>query len=263
MVNKITKLHVLIFAIVFASCTGGEERGFPEPIDKSKDVGVKKDVEKTDLSNDVTKKKDQGGNLTDVAMDSTADVIEEFCEPVCSNGEVCKEDTKTCVGCLTETNCSDQLCDLDSNTCVDCLTDTDCSDQLCDLASNTCVDCLDNSTCLSAEASTCTDETCAACVEDTDCSHIADATRCDVGVCKDGCSNDSHCGGNVCDITTNLCTTKNPGEVALCEKDCVSDTDCAVGYDCVPMEHPVGTARGNYCLLRNVLNNCAAPYIET
>lgn len=232
MVKKITKLHVLIFAIVFASCTGGEERGFPEPIDKSKDVGVKKDVEtKKDLSNDVIQKTDHGVNPTDVAE-------EKKCDPKCSASEVCDKATLTCVGCLADSDCTDQLCDLDSNTCVDCL---------------------DNTTCTVADASVCRDGECGECKEDSHCSHIADTTRCDQGVCKDGCSLDLHCGGKVCDRTTNLCTTKNPGTVGQCMSSCVSNTDCIAGHSCVPMEFPVGTPSGNYCLKRAASNNLPFP----
>lgn len=162
------------------------------------------------------------------------------CEPECGNGEVCKVGVFECVACVDDSTCTDQVCNLDSNTCVDCI---------------------DNSLCTEVGASTCDGGTCGACVMDDDCAHLEGTPRCDSGTCKVECEDDSHCGGKVCDVTTQKCTTESPASAGQCES-CVSDTQCNDGYHCVALGFgsPDPVPRGNYCLQIRPAGGCAKPY---
>jgi len=185
-----------------------------------------------------TSKTDTGGE-PDMKV-KKPDVVQRDCDPVCGTGEVCKTDGFVCVACLGDSDCTDQLCDTDSNICVDCK---------------------DNSTCTEVAGSLCTSGECGACVMDADCEHLTDTPLCDAGTCKLKCETDAHCGGKVCDVTTNLCTTDDPNTLGQC-LECVSDTQCSMGYHCVPLGFgkPDPTPRGNYCLQIRPAGGCDKPY---
>ena len=218
--NNKATLLGLFLTLVLASCLSETKFEDPSIVDTSKP-----DASKTDFGKpDATKK---------------PDVAQTDCDPKCGAGEVCKTDDFTCVECLMDDNCTNQFCDSDSNTCVDCK---------------------DNSTCTEVDASLCTDGNCGACVMDTDCAHLPETPRCDGGECRVACETDAHCGGKVCDLTTNKCTTMPTGLWLQCES-CVSDTQCAEGHNCVPLDFPKGTPRDNYCLkISTAQSPCKSPY---
>ena len=172
--------------------------------------------------------------------DMGADTTQTTCEPDCEDGKVCKTNGFVCVACVEDAHCTDQVCNTDSNECVDCL---------------------DNSLCTEVAASTCGDGTCGACVMNEDCAHLEGTPRCDGGTCAVECEDDTHCGGKVCDVTTNTCTTLDPGTATQCQS-CVSDTQCSDGFHCMPLGFgsPDPIPHGNYCLKILGAGSCNKPY---
>jgi hypothetical protein len=138
---------------------------------------------------------------------------------------VCDESTGTCVQCTTDDTsaCTGEtpLCDEEANECVACLVDSDCEDAAASEcgADNTCVPCTSSDACAGRDdglvACALSGENAGSCVECTG-------------------ADSSGCGGNVCDVRQQTCTTMPPNDVGLCQ-ECVSDEQCTDGKVCVPM----------------------------
>jgi hypothetical protein len=192
----------------------------------------------------------------------------EPCDNACGGQTpICDVATDTCVQCLTNNDCANSVCDTSTKSCVECLGDQDCTDSVCLEASNTqdnaCVECRENAECLDAQASLCSAANeCAPCAVDADCSHLQDLGQCVAGTCRE-CTTETEnadCGGNVCDPSTLACTNLPIGNTAQLQT-CVSDTQCATGNACIPLNY-MGAPHGNYCMPIYVIGtgSCPKPY---
>jgi hypothetical protein len=127
----------------------------------------------------------------DFGMDTSPDA-DAACVPACTTG-VCDSNTKTCVGCAGDGDCSaaKPVCDPNANVCVGCVDSGDCSGDtsVCDTTTKTCVACVGTEGCGANEVCSPT-HTCV------------------------GCLGDGDCDGDVCDMTTNTCVS------------CLGDGDC-------------------------------------
>jgi hypothetical protein len=125
------------------------------------------------------------------------------------------------------------------------------------------VECRGNAECLDAQASLCSAQNeCAPCADDADCSHLQDLGQCVAGTCRE-CTTESEatdCAGNVCDPTTYACTNLPIGNTGQLQT-CVSDTQCATGNACIPLNY-MGAPHGNYCMPIYVMDSgpCPKPY---
>ncbi len=167
-----------------------------------------------DVGGDTTTVTDAGTDIEDTKVDAMMD-----CDPACTTG-VCETSTKTCVGCLINTDCSGAkaFCDTDNNTCVACVGDTDCvGDSVCS-AANTCVGCVVNDDC-SGGTAVCdvANNTCVGCLADANCA----STVCDTATkscidCREGkgCVGDLLCKVNAGNTDANACVA------------CLADTNC-------------------------------------
>ena len=160
--------------------------------------------------------------------------------------------------------CEDgEVCDSSDFECVDCIdSDSECDGQVCKSETRTCVACLDNSSCTDVTLSMCSQKNeCIECEVGMDaCGHLSATPRCNAGKCEAGCEQDSHCTGtDICDLTTNACTTKVAGEASQCE-ECVSDSHCEIGSHCVPSFYR-GRFYGNYCLQLRPGTGCTPPFV--
>jgi len=139
--------------------------------------------------------------------------------------------------------CEERLCFGDA--CVACVEAGDCAstpDTPYCSTMNACVACLDSSQCSEAAAPLCDMNVCAPCSEDAHCAGITDDAGTDLNACLTGgdaptcvectATNDTACGGNVCDLSTNTCTDRAKGSAGLCQT-CVNDTECDEGQLCV------------------------------
>ena len=114
----------------------------------------------------------------------------------------------------------------------------------------TCVEYLSAADC-GGTTPVCAGTVCRAC-NDTmgDCDGAAGPLCQTSGACT-GCRVEADCGGKVCNRLTNLCTTRNPGDIGTCGT-CFANQDCASGA-CVfeTFEEPAGTpvALGYVCTL--------------
>jgi len=111
--------------------------------------------------------------------------------------------------------------------------------------------CTSDSACTSATAAKCDvgTGTCVACDASPQCEGVnAGATEvCDGGACV-GCTAEEGCtASQTCNLLTQTCEDVAPLSLDTCEA-CTNDAQCASGHRCVPMDFPVGTAHGHYCL---------------
>lgn len=193
----------------------------------------------------------------------------QFCtaNDVCSNGtcvgsgdpcpgELCNEDTDTCVECLDSTNCNDQnfcttdacisgTCQFTNNTevCDDgrfctvndicsggtCDGDDRCPEQ-CDEENDQCVECLTVNDCVD-DANPCTD---LACVSGA-CQFTNNTAACDDG---DICTTNDSCSGGVCGGSNacpgQICNPSNGNCVnCLIADDCTDDSDVCTDKACI------------------------------
>lgn len=146
----------------------------------------------------------QSGTLQcskDCLLDTSGCVSESpTCKPTCPSNQVCNTQTKTCVGCLKNSDCKQGLCSnkqcvecaensdckqgvCSANRCVGCVKDSDCTSKVC--VSNQCVACRSNAECSQPKASRCANNTCSACKTNADCSHISGKPECKSGVCSE------------------------------------------------------------------------------
>jgi hypothetical protein len=136
--------------------------------------------------------------------------------------------------------CDAALCVND--TCVDCVSDAHCTDPdkaKCDVGTNTCVDCDDSEQCAGiAGAGVCSGGDCVECV-------LGEEEACT--------------GETTCNLVTNECVAVAPGDVGTCEP-CTNDLQCSANHRCIPMEFPVGTSHGYFCL-EEAMPTCEQPYL--
>lgn len=188
---------------------------------------------------------------------------------MCASGTVCDPAAATCVACLGDGDCTDEVCLVDAadstnNECVGCVDSDDCSGDTgtCDTDSNECVGCLMDSDCTDPAMAKCDTgtNTCVECDSSTQCAGTGE-NECVAGACvecTEGTAEDD-CGDFSCNPATNECTETERGSVTRCGA-CVSDTDCGLDDDrCVAMDF-MGAARdGGYCLKRGS-TGCLPPY---
>ncbi len=174
----------------------------------------------------------------------------------CQGDEVCDPATNSCVGCLSDADCTAGACDVPAglcrpclddagpggvdsgcsgaastcqtttagNGCVDCLVDADCgAGTVCDAAQTTCVGCVDNADCSGSDVCSGA-QACVRCVDSapgsaTDAGCGASAPVCDsLGPDCVGCVDDSNCdNGERCAVQSGTCVV------------CLSDQDCPAG----------------------------------
>jgi len=143
------------------------------------------------------------------------------------------------------------VCDAASGACVECTAEDEGACEAGESCfSNACAQCGDDDDCTDASAARCEGGQCVGCDDDAQCASVAGG----LGVCASGrcvqCTamDRSACGPNVCDATTNRCTTRPQSSADLCQ-DCVADAECQPGQLCVPMDFDA-TAVGRFCLWR-------------
>ncbi|MBO6940953.1 MAG: hypothetical protein JJ863_38620 [Deltaproteobacteria bacterium] len=184
---------------------------------------------------------------------------------MCTGGDVCDEASGSCVACLGDGDCGDDVClvdDADSanNECVGCVDSEDCSGALgtCDEENHECVGCLMDSDCEDPTAPQCNAGTCGDCTSHDACMGRSDTPACDEpsGECVE-CTVDSEetaCPAPdnfACDPTLLTCTGAERGTLGVCQQ-CVSDSECVENHRCVPttFTDDMGmTHEASYCLL--------------
>ena len=162
-------------------------------------------------------------------------------------GKVCDPLSRTCVACLTATDCGegDYICE--GKSCVEitpCGSSLDCDNQVCDEVAGFCVDCLDDADCegdaicqykycipitpcdssLDCTGQVCNKDKgyCVDCLENADCGVNAECTGMDVCVSYTPCDSDLDCTphGMLCDKGLGRCV------------DCLDNVDCPDVYHC-------------------------------
>jgi hypothetical protein len=181
-------------------------------------------------------------------------------KPVCKLAD--KAQDNECVQCLENDDCAsetDPACDLERNVCVECVDDEQCEGTpetpVCDTGAHRCVVCNEDSECDSPDAAQCDSATheCVPCTSDEHCEAHGYLDTCsDAGSCVEDCSSDedcgledpsrpacgkeglcvectpseeSACGGNVCDPMKETCTAREQGSKGVCER-CIADSEC-------------------------------------
>lgn len=147
--------------------------------------------------------------------------------------------------------CADYLvCDPDTKSCVECLGEGDCTSGHCDTTTRTCLECLDNTHCSDPAASRCENGTCVGCTDHDDCAEIDGKGLCDTSAktCVQCLVDDEEpCGGNSCDPLTKECTNNPIGETGTC-LPCRADSECEDGHRCIELQYQ-GSSHGWYCML--------------
>ncbi len=193
------------------------------------------------------------------------------CDPACTGGQVCDEQSGSCVDCLANTDCDTGACDTTTNECVACLQDGDGCDATapyCDLsgAEPVCVACRGNDDCQEVTESLCTGGSCGACVMDADCAHLEDTKLCESGTCVEcrvateavDCEGKGIGGVDSACLPDNTCGDTEAGTVTNCTP-CEADGECVDNYLCVPTDFQ-GNAHESYCLRRVNMMPCSTPY---
>ena len=127
------------------------------------------------------------------------------------------------------------ICEESSKTCVGCLQDSDCGDPatpLCNTTTKTCQ---------------------AGCSASVACQRFAQAPVCNAatGACVQCTAQERQaCGSNVCDAATSTCSTFAQQSANLCQP-CVADAQCQANQLCVPLTLAgTNASYGNYCMNR-------------
>ncbi len=152
------------------------------------------------------------------------------------------------------------VCNTETHQCVGCIGSETCGDGTphCDTAGTmTCVECLSDAHCTTAGMAHCDAGHCVPCEDSTQCT-IDGLGLCSAGTCVQCTARDrSACGDNVCDGSTNTCTTRPAHDKGLCQ-ECVADDECMPGQLCVPMTF-MDTDVGSFCLWREDATEFGAP----
>lgn len=191
---------------------------------------------------------------------------------MCTGGDVCDEASGSCVACLGDGDCGDDVCLVDAadsanNECVGCVDSEDCSGALgtCDEENHECVGCLMDSDCDDPAMAKCDTgtNTCVECDSSTQCEGTGE-NECVAGACVE-CTEgtaETHCDDNSCNPATNECTETERGSVLDCGR-CVGDAECMdTDARCVPMNY-MGTERPDGYCLRLSSATCTRPYGTT
>jgi hypothetical protein len=127
--------------------------------------------------------------------------------------------------------------------------------------------CLNHSHCTEPGAAKCdpASNECVPCDPDdadvaTQCAGIAGKAICDAGTCVECTLGDeSACTApQTCDLVAKECVDVAPGDVGNCEP-CTNDLQCGTGHKCIPMDFPLGTELGHFCL-EEAMPTCEQPY---
>lgn len=184
---------------------------------------------------------------TCVQCNSSAD-----CVPGFSPHNTCNLATKTCVGCLTNTDCpsTTPLCNSTTNTCYQCAGDSDCTTinfgntPHCDTNTNLCQQCLTNTDCPGATG-----------LCDLNAQPNTNQCTCGFGnLCPIGTTcNNFFCHNNKCNSDSD-CTTINSGLTPHCNANntcvqCSTNSDCPdpVFKDCNQATGQCGCAGSTLC----------------
>ncbi len=131
----------------------------------------------------------------------------------------------------------------------------------CDEVNGICEACLEHEHCTVADAAQCDGGSCVPCTSNPHCAGVTDAGICDAGTCVEcNVDDDDACGGGeTCDLVDFACVGVAQGSVDSCEA-CTNDVQCVGGHKCVPLDFPVGTFHGYFCLAA-LPPACDQPYV--
>ena len=145
-------------------------------------------------------------------------------------GYVCDPSTRKCDpapnNCILTDNCTSVTSPVCSNKlCVGCTTNTDCTNKFTSeihCSSGTCVECTSNSQCLTPTAPICSSNQCVPCTSDAECSAISSESKCNIatGTCSSPCT--EFC--SICASTT-TCAACDPSyylKNGTCVQNCGS-----------------------------------------
>lgn len=221
-------------------------------------------------------------------------------KPVCKLADEAQDNE--CVQCLDSDDCSSETnpaCDLERNVCVECVDNEQCEGTpetpVCDTGSHRCVVCNEDSECDSPTAAQCDSSTheCVPCSSDEHCAGQGNLRVCLAGSCVEDCgpdkacvddsrpacgkdgycvectpSDESACGGMVCDPEEETCTTLEQGSKRVCEP-CIADSECgdedenpSETHRCIPLTF-LGSPQGGRCLEQRASGTpeCERPFL--
>jgi hypothetical protein len=173
---------------------------------------------------------DANACTTDVCVAGTC----QYPAVVCDDGLFCTDDScDPSTGCTTSPHECDngQLCDENTNSCVECLTDTDCPSgaPFCN-DSGTCVECQADSDC--NDNNVCTTDSCNTAGT---CVHTGNTNPCDDG---NACTSGDICGGGTCHAGAPVVCNDNNG---------CTDDSCNPASGCVYTNNTSPCDDGNAC----------------
>ena len=223
------------------------------------DMAISEDLGDVDMS---TPAADMPGD-----MSAPEDMTPRPCGGLCEGTPlVCNTRDNRCVGCLKDSDCSENalFCDTTTNTCVECENSSQCDNSdlpFCHASEFVCVECDDDSACPMPDASQCDPNgSCVECSDSIHCAHLQDLNQCVAGTCKE-CTPEtaaSDCKGNAC-LPDNTCSDVKIGDVGTC-MPCKADGECEQFHRCVPMTFGVDSApHGNYCM-KTGASGCLRPF---
>jgi hypothetical protein len=171
------------------------------------------------------------------ARSPTASARNALTDNDCDGSAVCRISDNTCVECIDDSTCGNDVCDASNGVCTECLTDNDCDGSaICRNSDNTCVECIDDSTC-GDDVCDVSNGVCTECLTDNDCDGSA-VCRLSDNSCVE-CIDDSTCGDDVCDVSNGVCTE------CLTDNDCDGSAVCRISdntcVECVTHEDCAGT----------------------
>ena len=127
----------------------------------------------------------------------------------------------------------------------------------CDEVNGTCEACLEHAHCTEADAAQCDGGSCVPCTDHPHCDGVTDSGVCDAGTCVECTVDDGSACTGTCDLLAGTCADVPAGSVETC-RACTNDEQCIGSHKCVPLDFPVGTLHGYYCLAPFP---CSEPYV--
>lgn len=125
-----------------------------------------------------------------------------------------------------------------------------------------CAECQDDADCTDPTKAKCDGSSCVPCDDSSQCTGVTGTEVCDAGAglcvqCQLGeegaCSS-----AQTCDLLAKECVDVEPGAVGNCGA-CTNDLQCETGHRCIPMEFPLGTSFGHFCL-EEAMPTCEQPF---
>jgi len=109
--------------------------------------------------------------------------------------------------------------------------------------------CATDADCISPSAAKCEGGACVPCDSSEQCEGLAGTEVCSEGACVEcALGQEQACqGSESCDLVAKACVAVAPGSVDTCGA-CTNDVQCVTNHRCIPMDFPMGTAHGYYCL---------------